>query len=161
MAINPESEFIWRGRLHIGDEPGVHGDAAYVGLCCELPITLFRSRPGTDDIEFTLIINSEDVTTYDPYPGHEIIVFAHEANPPGGSQFKPRELGRAWLQSADNNRKEIKLKSGTGAGSLFISVRLRVDTFVPPGLYDDFLWTGLFLSAPDHALYAAFGFQRA
>lgn len=160
MAINPQSEFIWRGRLHIGDEPGVHGDAAYVGLCCELPITLFRSRRGTDDVEFTLIINTEDVTTYNPYPGHEIIVIAYEPASDGGFQFKERELGRTRLLSADDNRKEIAVKSGTGAGPLFASVRLRVDTSVPPGLYDDFLWTGLFLSAPEHALYAAFGFQR-
>jgi len=31
MAVNPKRELIWQGRLHLGDEPGIYGDAHYCG----------------------------------------------------------------------------------------------------------------------------------
>jgi hypothetical protein len=39
---NQKSELIWAGRIHLGDEPGVYGDAAYTGLATEFPLTLTK-----------------------------------------------------------------------------------------------------------------------
>lgn len=45
MAVNPQQELIWQGRLQLGDQPGVYGDAAYSGITAELPMTVYRVDP--------------------------------------------------------------------------------------------------------------------
>ncbi|MGQ0717067.1 MAG: hypothetical protein ACT4NP_07075 [Pseudonocardiales bacterium] len=45
------------------------------------------------------------------------------------------------------------------ASPAFVSVRVRVDTDVPPGLYDDFVVTGLRNKSVDFAFVASFGFS--
>ena len=42
---NPKDELIWQGRIHLGDEPGVYGDASYSGLCTERPIAVLPFDP--------------------------------------------------------------------------------------------------------------------
>lgn len=65
---NPQSEMIWKGRLQLGDEPGVYGDASYSGLGCQLPATLtkFAAAGSADDITFQ--VGTTDVQIFDPYP---------------------------------------------------------------------------------------------
>lgn len=162
MAKNQESEFVWQGRIHIGDEPGVYGDAHYSGLCVELPMTVFRGdpeRPG--DTPFTIILDTEDVQTFKDYPGHEIIVTAFEPDPKKPYHSVERELARDRLTLADNNHKEITIKPGAAAMPLFIGVRLRVDTTVNPGLYDEFVLTRLSFLSEGSAHYASFGFRNS
>jgi hypothetical protein len=161
MSIIPQSEFIWQGRIHLGDEPGVYGDAHYSGLCTELPVTIFRLDPTKlDDLPFTLILNTEDVATFAGYPGHEIIVTAYELDPTKPFNSVERLLARERLTSTDNNRKEVTVRSGTTTGLFYISVRLRIDTTVNPGLYDDFVFTRLSLSSENFSFFASFGFKN-
>ena len=107
-----------------------------------------------------MVIDTEDVDIYTGYPGHEIVVTAYEADPANPFHSIEKVVLRERLTSADANHKEISVLSGTSPAPIFISVRVRVDTTVNPGLYDDFLFTRLSFRANDYALYAVLGFRN-
>jgi hypothetical protein len=147
---NPNDELIWQGRIHIGDEPGVYGDASYTGLCAEFPVTV-RPFPGSTGEDITLILEAEDVHVFAGYAGHTVTVIGYEVNPSGG--WKQITLLVASLSSDLLEIKSVSLK-----GHNFISVQLRVDTTVPAGLYNDFVWVRLSLRSPTH--YGVLGFDE-
>lgn len=160
MAVNPQQELIWQGRTHLGDEPGVYGDAHYSGLCAELPITVFRSDPNNpEDTPFDLILETESLETFDPFPGHAITVITYEPDPTQPFHSVERILANERFTSHDNNRKEVTVSVGTQPGPFNISVRLRIDTTVNPGFYDDFVWLRLSLRAEDFKYFASLGFD--
>jgi hypothetical protein len=159
MATNPNQELIWQGRIHLGDEPGTYGDAHYNGICAELPITVYRMDPTSKkDLQFTLILDTEDAETYKDYPGHAITVTAYDPDPAQQYHSIERVVAQTQLGSADNNQKQIQVSLGTSPGPFYMSVRLRSDTTVNPGFYDDFLLIRLSLTSPD--FYAVFGFRN-
>ena len=150
MATNPQQELIWQGRIHIGDEPGIFGDADYNGIGAELPITVYRSdSTANKDLQFTLVLDTEHVQTYAGYPGHEITVTAYEPDPTKPYHSVEHILTQARLVTADNNQKLVQVSSGTGPGPFLLTVRLRADTSVNPGFYNDFVFIRLSLLSPD------------
>jgi hypothetical protein len=69
MAVTPQQELVWQGRLHLGDEPGVYGDAAYCGLAAELPLTVERLNPSdTSQAKFRLLLETEGLETFTGFP---------------------------------------------------------------------------------------------
>jgi hypothetical protein len=156
MAITSQQEMIWQGRLHLGDEPGIFGDASYPGLCAELPITVSRSDPAAQ--EFKLVLATSDLETFQGYPGHEITVFIYLPDPNQQFHSIQQVLATARFTSADQNTKAVTVNVGTASGPFRLSVRLRVDTTVNPGLYDDFVWRKLSLKANNFEFFASFGF---
>lgn len=82
--LSPQPELIWQGRIHVGDEPGVFGDAFYSGLAMELPVTLRKIDPSGPDCT-TLIVRTQNVETFSGYPGHLITATLYEQDP--GQQF--------------------------------------------------------------------------
>ncbi|MCP9958968.1 MULTISPECIES: hypothetical protein [Streptomyces] len=152
------SELVWQGRIHLGDEPGTFGDADYPGLTMELPLTLRKTDPSGPDTT-KLVLATQNAETYAGYPGHLITVTHFRPAPGDPNHFTETVIATARLQSSDNNRKEIPLTLPGTSSSFFISVRVRVDTEVPPGLYDDFVVTHLFNRAPGFAFVADFGFR--
>jgi hypothetical protein len=163
MATNPQQELIWQGRLQLGDEPGVYADAYYSGLCAELPLTVYRLDPQqTEGKPFVLVLETEDLQTYTNYPGHEILVLLYEPDPNQAYHSIETQLASARFIGADNNRKEIEINPGVAPSPFRISVRLRSDTTVNPGLYDDFVWIRLSLKATgaDIVYYASLGFPN-
>jgi hypothetical protein len=147
-----KSELIWAGRIHLGDEPGVYGNAAYTGLVTEFPITLTKcSSEAQDDIELILI--AEDVQVYDPYPGHQVTVIGFkeiaESDPP---HWEEVELGVRRMKEDT-----IRIRPDNTNGIKFLSVRVRIDTSVAPGLYDEFVLLRVELQSTTH--YASLGFQ--
>lgn len=74
--INQASIFVWQGKVHLGDEPGIYGDAQYVGLAIESPLTIQnydKNQPTADTIEIEILTRA--VNIYDPgYVGHKIII---------------------------------------------------------------------------------------
>jgi len=151
-----EPEMVWEGRLHLGDEPGVYGDAAYTGLATDLPVTLTKwAQPNIpDDITFELAAN--EITIVGHYPGHLVTVFGYEAIPPANPndpvQWKKIEVGQDRLTTD-----QITVKTHDTAGKQYFSIRIEVDTTVPPGLYDDFVLLSVHLRSATH--YADFGFR--
>src|SRR5687767_3647921 len=92
-------ERIWEGRLHLGDEPGVYGDAAFAGLAVELPFTLRRFREqASDDDAVEIVVEAQDVRTFEGYLGHHVIVIGYEANPLAAPEWQSRVLARGRLE---------------------------------------------------------------
>jgi hypothetical protein len=161
MAVNPQQELIWQGRTHLGDEPGVFGDSHYSGIAAELPITVRRLDPDdTEDVPFKLVLDTENLETFGGYPGHAITVIIYEPDPTQPFHSVERILARDVFTSADNNHKEVTVSVGKSSGPFFISVRLRIDTTVNPGFYDDFVWIRLSLLSEGPKFFASFGFDN-
>jgi hypothetical protein len=155
LSVRPE--LVWEGRLHVGDEPGVYGDAAYCGIALELPLTLRKTDPVGPDTT-TLVLRTQDVQTFAGYPGHLITVTAFQPDSNDPTHATETVLTMERLTSADNNRKEIVINLAGIGSPAFISVRVRVGTEVPPGLYDDFVVTRLLNSSANFTFVASFGF---
>lgn len=156
--VGPEPELIWSGRQHLGDEPGIFGDAGYSGIALEFPITLRKTDPAAVDTT-TLILDTGEVQTFTGYPGHDITVTAYTADPADPTHFVETVLAAEKLTTADSNHKELSISLAGMPSPVFVSVRVRVDTQVPPGLYDDFVVTRLSNRAENFAFVASFGFS--
>ncbi len=156
LSVQPE--LVWEGRIHLGDEPGVYGDAAYSGIALEFPLTLQKTNPTGPDTT-TLVLRTQDVQTFAGYLGHLITVTAYKPDPQDPTHAIETPLATARLSSADNNRKEVPVNLAGLASPVFVSVRVRVDTTVPPGLYDDFVVTRLLNKSANFTFVASFGFS--
>ena len=156
--LSPKPELIWQGRIHLGDEPGVFGDAFYSGLAMELPLTLQKTDPSGPNTT-TLIVQTQNVETFSGYPGHLIRVFLYEEDPNQPFHFIRTALATERLTSADNNRQEVAINLANKTSPMFVSVRVRVDTEVPPGLYDDFVVTRLLNKSQNFTFVASLGFH--
>jgi hypothetical protein len=156
LSVQPE--LVWEGRIHLGDEPGVYGDAAYSGIALEFPLTLRKTDPAGPDTT-TLVLQTQDVQTFAEYPGHLITVTAYQPDPGNPEHSIETPLTTTTLSNADNNRKEVPVNLAGIAAPVFVSVRIRVDTTVPPGLYDDFVVTRLLNKSANFTFVASFGFS--
>jgi hypothetical protein len=156
--LSPEPELIWQGRIHLGDEAGVFGDAAYSGLAAELPVTLRKIDPAGADTTH-LVVETENVQTFAGYPGHLITITLYEENPSQPNHFLETVLANERLTSADDNRQEILIDLAGKPSPISVSVRIRIDTQVPSGLYDDFVFIRLSNKSHGHAFVASLGFQ--
>ena len=162
MATNQQKEGVWTGRVHLGDEPGIYGNASYNGLSAELPLTVYRSDAASrEEFRLALTLFTESVETYAGYEGHRVVVTLYEADPSQPYHSVERIVAEARLTSADANEKTLEVSVPPVPGPFWLSVKLRCDTTVNPGLYDDFLLTGLSFSSANYALYASFGFHNA
>jgi hypothetical protein len=163
MAHPRTAELIWRGRIHLGDEPGIYGDANYAGLTTELPFMVFRSETvsgGSTSLRVRL--EAKYVSTFDPYPGHIVCVIQHEPTDQADSSkaWTERELARLALK---DKASEVVIPIDASYLSNrrnYLSIRVRVDTTIRPGLYNDFLVTALSIEAPGFNFFGAFGFAE-
>lgn len=166
---NPKAELIWAGCIHLGDEPGTFGCAAFAGLSFELPFMLSSftdgtATPPTPDIK--LILKAEEVVVFPGYPGHKVTVTGYEPAPApapgalptwmeveicpeGASTGDPCE----WRLTDD----KLTLEFIPPPNIKFFSLRVRVDTTIAAGLYNDFIVKRLSLKSSTH--FATFGFQ--
>ena len=110
--LSPQPELIWQGRIHLGDEPGVFGDACYSGLTAELPITLQKIDPSGPDTT-TLIVQTHNVETFSGYPGHLITATLYEPDPNQQFHFLLKFRDHAAWRSQVSRR--VWISSGVGA----------------------------------------------
>lgn len=156
--LSAQPELIWEGRQHLGDEPGIYGDAAYSGLALEFPLTLRKTDPvGADNT--TLVLDTQDVQTFAGYLGHLVTVTAYQTSLGDPTHATETLLTTVRLTSADNDHKEIVVPLTGIASPAFVSMQVRVDTAVPPGLYDDFVVTRLLNQSTNSTFVASFGFS--
>lgn len=156
--LSGQSEVIWRGYIHIGDEPGVYGNAFYAGLATELPLTLYRtSTDGADTT--TLILEMQDVVTFAGYPGHLVTVTRYEPDPAQQFHWQESVIATERLTSSSGDRLNIVLNLDGAPSPTYLSLRVRVDTSVQPGLYDDFTLVRLSNRSPNFRFVASFGFH--
>lgn len=160
--INSQSTFLWEGRIHLGDEPGIYGNASYTGLSMEFPFTVKPfdlSKSTIDTLQLELI--TENVNVFAGYPGHRIIIRAYQPDPQPGKPYQ-------WKESIIKNTDRI-LHYATSTivnlplqGDVFnnyISVAVEVESDIKPGLYDDFLLTGINYTTTNQTCYLLFGFR--
>ncbi len=161
MPVSPEhpsvrGEFVWRGRVHLGDEPGIYGDAAYSGLSMQLPIELLPFPPSGGEGRLHVFVEAEEVRVYGPEHGHHVVLLAHR---PGASDTAPwtvEPLGGTRLGSGKPSKADLILE---GQIPRYLSVQVSIDTTIPPGLYGDIVVTSVSLRSATH--YASFGFRPA
>ncbi len=152
MTVGSERkrEPIWEGRLHLGDDPGIYGDATYAGLVAELPVTLARfPEVGPDepaDLHFELTANR--VGLIPPQAGHRVSVIVHEE---AGGTWTSRVAGEALMTQP------VALVTAAVPEARFVTVRIEIDRTARPGLYDDLVLLALGLRSLTH--YATFGFR--
>src|SRR5262249_13218580 len=149
-------ELVWQGRFHYGDQPGVYGDAAYVGLASEWPLTVrkFDRAPGPDG-EGTLRLTATDVKIYGQYPGHRVTVSRWVPDIPGNPlTWRRVQLGPTFRLTSGQLDATVALPGDAAAA--WLSVRIEVDDTMHPGLFDEFVVTRLELASGTH--YASFGF---
>ncbi|MCB5906191.1 hypothetical protein [Streptomyces pinistramenti] len=151
------AELVWRGRTHLGDEPGIYGDAAYSGLAVELPLTVTRIGAIGPPEETALVLGTEDLHTYQGYPGHLLEVFLLAPDPADPGRWTRTTLAERRL-SGEGDRWECPVSLAGRSSPYRLSVRISADTTVPAGLYDDFVLTRLFHRPPGQAYVASFGF---
>lgn len=151
---NPQSEQIWKGRIHLGDDPGIYGDASYSGLSCQLPVTLTRFAPAGTDDDITFQVGTIDVQIFNPYPGHKVTIVAFIPIPDTTpQQFQSVVVGEARITTSG----VLSVGTTNTTDKRYFSVRVQVDTDVPPGLYDDFVFVSLSLKSTTH--FADFGLR--
>jgi hypothetical protein len=147
-------QLIWEGRLHLGDNPGVCGDAAYAGLRVEFPLTLHRFGPKAaepDDISFLIKLHelSADCAVTRPHVALHV--------------FEPgRVRGAGWDRAKAETTVQfdgsmVRLRPVSVSGKRYFAVSVEVDIGPAPGLYNDFVLVSLTLESTTH--YAEFGFR--
>jgi hypothetical protein len=161
--MNPASTFIWEGRIHIGDEPGIYGNANYCGLSMEFPLTVKNFNPTTPagDV-IKLEIDTENVNVFTGYLGHLIVVRLYSPDPQPANPFKWKETiiknTDRIVNGATNTVIDIPVTGSTDP--IYLSLAIEIDTDVKPGLYDDFLFTGLGYTTVSNNVYVNFGFKE-
>lgn len=160
---SPTYELVWRGRTHLGDEPGVYGDAQYAGLCAEWPLTLRKYDPkSTSDGSARVLLVAEDAGVLPPYPGHRVRVLRYVLD-------KQIDNAQSWrVLPADiedrrliSDRLEFDIVLPGDFAVLYLSVRIEVDTSMHPGLYDDFVMTRLAVCSTTHFASLGFTFEAS
>lgn len=154
-----EPALVWQGRLQLGDDPGVFADASYCGLTTELPITLERLDASGSD-KAILVVETENVETFDNYPGHLVTVTLYEPDPGDVNRYVGTVVVTARLTSASEDRVEIPVELTNKASPIFLGLRVSIDTTVPPGLYDDFVLVRVSNVVESSRLVAGLGFYR-
>lgn len=151
-------EQIWQGRIHLGDEPGVFGDAHFAGLCVELPFNLEL----VDELGSSLVqisIEAENVRTFAPYPGHKASVIQYHP-------IDPTNPNGPWAQrvlavsTMTGDALDIPVDLADVEGELiYLGLRLEIDTTVRAGLYNDFVIERIGVRYLDFRYGASFGFM--
>jgi hypothetical protein len=155
MAVSKSTEVVWLGRVHLGDEPGVYGDAEYAGLHWALPTTLYRSGSGATS-PVTLKVQLDRVGSFGAR-GHRAAVYLHRPTASGGG-WEVVLLREVYF----NGGTDVLLDSldlDSQGSRVFLSIRIEADQSVPPGLYNDFLVTGLSLIPVNFEYFASVGFD--
>ncbi|MHA4845768.1 hypothetical protein ACX0G7_16460 [Flavitalea antarctica] len=161
--INSSSTFIWQGRIHIGDEPGIYGNGHYAGLSMEFPLTIKNfnaQQPIADTIKLEFL--TESVAVFAGYLGHLIVVRQYTPDPQPANPYKWKET---IVKSSDRiihgaTSTVIDIPVSGSADPIYLSIAIEIDTDVKPGLYDDFLFTGLNYTTTTQNVYLNFGFKE-
>jgi hypothetical protein len=156
---DPAFQLIWQGRQHFGDEPGVYDDAHFVGLTSEWPLTFHKFDPGsTTGGTIRLRIEADAVQVFPPSLGHLVTVTRSEPDPAAGPYaWKRTVLVTSHLPS---NALELEVALPANAATVYLGLRIEVDTSVAPGLLDDFVVRRLSVKSSTHDGVIGFQYEQ-
>lgn len=145
-----EAEDIWSGRLHLGDSPGVYGDATYVGLMASLPVELTPFTGGISASSVAFVIYADGVSNPASERGHAVSAVGFERTDDDSWHEVP--LGDPVYLNGPSVTLTID-----GDIPRYVALKVTLNTAPAPGLYDDLILTKLQLVSTSH--YADFGFR--
>lgn len=150
------NDLVWRGRIQLGDEPGIYSDSQYGGLCLELPIE-FLPYPNVDpDVGgLTVEIEAQEVKIYEGFKGHPVTLFAVEVDDNG--KWVRRWLGSGELNNENEGHAEITLN---GEVPHYAVIRVESNSELPPGLYDEIVVCRLSIKSTAYYGYLGFRFPN-
>jgi len=131
----------------------VYGDAHFVGLASEWPLTLHKFDPASatgGTIAFP--IQADDVKVFAPSLGHLVTVTRSVPAPQPGNPYH-------WTRAAipivgpdhlSSDVLEFDVALPADAATVYLGLRLEVDTSVAPGLLDDFVVRRLTAKSSTH-----------
>jgi hypothetical protein len=135
IAAEPEKKTIWLGTLHLGDNPLQYSTAVSSGMTMQVPIKLDTDKKG----KLTAVTCDIQTLAGD---GHYAELVAHYEDADGPAREYVVETFR--LKGDSNNADiehtfEFEPMKGLFQKPAYYSVRIKVDTQIKFGLWDDFL----------------------
>jgi len=136
-AAEPIRKTIWQGTLHLGDNPEQYSNVLSAGMTMQIPCKLDREKKGK------LIITARDIQTL-LGEGHYAELVAHFEDAGGDSPASELVVETFRIKGDSTNVDidhtfEFDPAKGLMAPASYYSIRLKVDTFIKFGLWDDFL----------------------
>lgn len=150
-------EFIWSGKVHLGDEPGIYGNAQYSGLYVENPITI-KTLTLPQSEEVTITVSAKDVKTYAPYKGHKITIYRLNATKEDPLKWEKKIITTSRTTKSGSINIKFPFEA-LNSKKNYVSIAIEIDTEVAAGLYDDFLITEISFNVPNYKYYVPFGFE--
>ena len=136
-AAEPAKKTVWQGVIHLGDNPESYPKVTSAGMAFQVPCKLDPSKKAK------LTVTATDVQTQ-AGGGHYIEVVAHFQNK--GFRTPAREVLVETFRIKDEVAADTDFtfdldpaKNLGGEKPTYYSVRVKVDTGIPLGLWDDFL----------------------
>jgi hypothetical protein len=134
-ADEEKTKVIWKGELHLGDDPAKYDTQSTAGMSVQIP---FRLSPAK---AIKLSIAASDIQTLRG-DGHYVDVSAHYQ----ADASEATEAPLATFRIKDDEGKDRQFtfdvdltKRNQPVEPDYYSVRIRVDTAIPFRLWDDFL----------------------
>lgn len=136
-AAEPAKKTVWQGVIHLGDDPAKYPRVTSAGMTFQAPLKLDAARKAK------LTVTAAEVQTQ-AGGGHYVEVVAHFENK--GFRTPAKEVVVDTFRIKDEVEADTDFtfdldpaKNLDGAKPTYYSVRVKVDTGIPFGLWDDFL----------------------
>lgn len=136
-SAEPMRRTIWQGTIHLGDNPEQYSNVLSAGITMQIPCKLDREKNGK------LIITTRDIQTL-LGEGHYAELVAHFEDQGGDSPASEQVVETFRLKGNSTNvdvdhHFDFDPAKGLMAPAPYYSIRLRIDTFIKFGLWDDFV----------------------
>lgn len=128
---------LWQGTLHLGDNPEQYSNVPSAGMVLQIPSKLDRDKKGK------LVITTRDIQTL-LGDGHYAELIAHFEEQGGDAPANEMVVETFRLKgnstNVDTNHTfDLEPTKGLMAPASYYSIRIKIDTFIKFGLWDDFL----------------------
>lgn len=137
QSAGPVKKTVWQGEMHLGDDPAKYPKVTSAGMSFQVPVKLDPAKKAR------LTVTAREVQTQ-AGGGHYVEVVAHFAGK--GFRTPAKEVVVDTFRIKDEVEADTDFtfdldpaKNLGGAVPSYYSVRVKVDTGIPLGLWDDFL----------------------
>jgi hypothetical protein len=137
VADEPVRKTIWQGSLHLGDNPEQYSNLPTAGITMQVPCKLDQAKKGK------LIVVTRDIQTL-LGEGHYAELIAHFEEQGGDSPASESVVETFRLKGNSTNADiehtfDFDPAKGLMAPAAYYSIRIKLDTFIKFGLWDDFV----------------------
>jgi len=136
-AEEPVRKTIWQGSLHLGDNPEQYSNLPSAGITMQAACKLDRAKKGK------LIVTTRDIQTL-LGEGHYAELIAHFEEQAGDAPASESVVETFRLKGNSTNADidhtfDFDPAKGLMAPAAYYSIRIKLDTFIKFGLWDDFV----------------------